>query len=158
MKPLTVALVVACMASPARADGVDPQKVASRWLDAAHAGNAKQLAALSAPSLIVTDMHFQVSAFCLRRMDIGSRAELTRAARGFKVMFADAARWLRTDEARDVPVCPPGRKRERVTLVAKPGEQDVTFEGSSPGVQFFVRVSKAGRVVFVGKSTAEGDR
>ncbi|HEX5061891.1 MAG TPA: hypothetical protein VFV99_21130 [Kofleriaceae bacterium] len=156
MRTLLPIAVVLAMGSPARADGVDPQKVASRWLDAARAGSAKQLAALTAPSLIVTDVHSQVSTFCIRRMDIGSRARLVRAVRDFKVMFADTAGWQRTEDARDQPVCPAGRKRGRDTLVAKPGEHDVTFEGGA-GVGFVVRVSKAGRVVFVGKSTVEGD-
>jgi hypothetical protein len=152
-----VAVAIACLASQARADGVDAEKVAMRWLDAARAGSTKQLAALSASSLIVTDVMAGLSMRCVARLDIGSRVELGRAVPRLKQSFADAASWKATNDANDARLCPrPTSRRRHDVLRAKAGDRDLMFDGG-PGVTFLIRVSKAGKVVFAGRSIYEGD-
>ena len=141
---------------PARADAPDPAKIASRWLDAAHAGNKKQLIALSAPALRVETLHLSLQLFC--DGVVVTRDTVTRRVRELKEVFAATATWKATGESIDTFVCKTANGRPPTRpLPTKPGDSDVLYDGEL-GVTISVRVSKAGKVTHVRKLTNLGDR
>lgn len=158
MRATLLAALALATSSPARADAPEPTKIASRWLDAAQAGDKKQLIALSAPALRVESLHLSVQLFCDRA--IVTRDAVSRRVRELKGQFATAT-WKAMRESIDMFVCQTVPRHPRppptMPLPRKPGDSDVLYDGGL-GVTITVRVSTAGRVVLVRVLINQGDQ
>jgi hypothetical protein len=155
---VTICSLVVCFASTVRADDTTNVKIASRWLDAARAGNTKQLVALSSPTLIVQDVVVDVSPRC--GASFHSRRAVVRAVRQMVRLFADDASFenVRGASSKAIQVCPRrgGTGRGRV-LEARRGDVDVELAGKI-GTRIMVRVARSGKVVAVQRWTYVGDQ
>ena len=134
---------------------VDPVVIATRWIDAARTGDAKQLSALSALPMTVQDVtNNDGSVSRCVPLKVTSRAAVEHGLRVWKAMFVGTPTWQRTDAGTDWFECPARGARRRTVIASKPGDIAVTFELG--GTQVTVRVSKGGKVVAVTRLAYDG--